>query len=206
MQEADASAARRSHRCRLAMPRRRCRCMCCLSTGQSLTLDLLLSPLYSHSLTHTITHKPKSVFDPLSGILVILICITDIHPLHACMHVLHINTDTHTHRDWWNPYSNGSYVTGIRNQYLPRWCGTCWTQDVTSALSDRLKILRIRTGTNLADGLIKSVYYYAKNLLSILVIKRMKTRESTPTLVVRGSLSGSSRRGMSVRGFCPGYI
>ena len=68
------------------------------------------------------------------------------------MHVLHINTDTHTHRNWWNPYSNGSYVTGIRNQYLPRWCGTCWAQAVTIALSDRLKILCIRAGTNLADG------------------------------------------------------
>jgi hypothetical protein len=27
-----------------------------------------LSTLYSHSLTHKITHKPKSTFDPLSGI------------------------------------------------------------------------------------------------------------------------------------------
>ena len=47
--------------------------------------------------------------------------------------------------------SNGSYVTGIHNQYLPRWCGSCWAQVATSALSDRLKILRIPTGTNLAD-------------------------------------------------------
>ena len=68
------------------------------------------------------------------------------------MHVLHITIHTHTHRDWRNPYSNGSYVTAIRNQYLPRWCGTCWAQAVTSALSDRLKILCIRAGTNLADG------------------------------------------------------
>ena len=43
-------------------------------------------------------------------------------------------------------------MTGIRNQYLPRWCGTCWAQAVTSALSDRLKIVCIRAGTNLADG------------------------------------------------------
>jgi hypothetical protein len=43
-------------------------------------------------------------------------------------------------------------VTGIRNKYLRRWCGTCWAQAVTSALTDRLKILRIRAGTNLADG------------------------------------------------------
>ncbi len=67
------------------------------------------------------------------------------------MHVLHINTHTHTHRDWRNPYSNDSYVTGIRNQYLPHWCGSCCAQVATSALSDRLKILRIPTGTNLAD-------------------------------------------------------
>ena len=68
------------------------------------------------------------------------------------MHVLHMNTHTHTHRGWRNPYSNCSYVTGIRNQYLPRWCGICWAQAVTSALSDRLKFLRILAGTDLADG------------------------------------------------------
>ena len=28
---------------------------------------------------------------------VILICITYIHPLHTCMHILHINTYAHTH-------------------------------------------------------------------------------------------------------------
>jgi hypothetical protein len=47
-----------ARRCRLAMPRRRCRCMYCLSTGQSLTFYLLLSPLYSHSITHT-THTHR---------------------------------------------------------------------------------------------------------------------------------------------------
>ena len=43
-------------------------------------------------------------------------------------------------------------MTGIHNQYLPRLYGNCWVQAVTSALSDRLKILCIRAGTNLADG------------------------------------------------------
>ena len=68
------------------------------------------------------------------------------------MYVLHINTHTHTHRNWRKPYSRDRYVTGIRNKYLLVWFGTCWAQDVTSALSDRLKILLIRSGTNLTDG------------------------------------------------------
>jgi hypothetical protein len=41
---------------------------CPVVSPLSLTLYLLLSPLYSHSLTHTVTQKPKSVFDPLRGI------------------------------------------------------------------------------------------------------------------------------------------
>ena len=53
--------------------------------------------------------------------------------------------------DWRNPHGNGSYVTAVRNQFLPGWCGSCWAQAVTSSLSDRLKIIRIREGTHLAD-------------------------------------------------------
>ena len=104
-------------------------------------LSLVLSLVHTHNHTHTEVYIRPFEWD------MILICITDIHPyihaysIHACMHVLHVNTHIHTHRDWRNPYSNGSYVTGICNQYLPRWCGTCWAQAVTSALSDRLKIL-----------------------------------------------------------------
>ena len=40
-----------------------------------------------------------------------------------------------TRWDGRDPYGNGSYVTAVRNQYLPRWCGSCWAQAVTSARS-----------------------------------------------------------------------
>ena len=53
--------------------------------------------------------------------------------------------------DWRNPHGNGTYVTAVRNQFLPGWCGSCWAQAVTSSLSDRLKILRIREGKHIAD-------------------------------------------------------
>ena len=59
--------------------------------------------------------------------------------------------DLPEHFDWRNPFGNGSYVTGVRNQFLPEWCGSCWAQAVTSSLSDRLKILRIRAGMHIAD-------------------------------------------------------
>jgi hypothetical protein len=51
--------------------------------------------------------------------------------MQVCMYYILTHIHTHTHRDWWNTYSNGSYVTGIRNQYLPHWCGSCLAQTVT---------------------------------------------------------------------------
>jgi hypothetical protein len=111
-------------------------------------ISLVLSLAHTHNHTQTEVYVRPFEWD------MILIFIVDIHPyihaysIHVCMYVLHINTHTHTHRNWRKPYSRGSYVTGIRNKYLPHWCFTCWSQDVTSALSDRLKILLIRVGTN----------------------------------------------------------
>ena len=56
---------------------------------------------------------------------------TEILPLHALP----------SRWDWRNPFGNThSYVTAVRNQYLPRWCGSCWAQAVTSALSGLLSL------------------------------------------------------------------
>ena len=53
--------------------------------------------------------------------------------------------------DWRN--ENGTnFVTAVRNQFLPRWCGSCWAQAVTSSLSDRLKIGSIRASPGGTGG------------------------------------------------------
>jgi len=45
--------------------------------------------------------------------------------------------------DWRN--ANGTnWLTEVRNQFLPQWCGSCWIQATTSALSDRFKILMLK--------------------------------------------------------------
>jgi len=42
----------------------------------------------------------------------------------------------------WNDIENVNYLTNIRNQHIPSYCGSCWAHAATSALSDRIKIQR----------------------------------------------------------------
>ena len=42
----------------------------------------------------------------------------------------------------WNNISGTNYLTNIKNQHLPEYCGSCWAQAATSSLSDRIKIAR----------------------------------------------------------------
>jgi cathepsin X len=42
----------------------------------------------------------------------------------------------------WNNVNGTNYLTLIKNQHLPQYCGSCWAQCVASSLSDRIKIMK----------------------------------------------------------------
>ena len=42
----------------------------------------------------------------------------------------------------WSRKDGVNYLTNIKNQHIPSYCGSCWAQSTTSVLSDRIKIAR----------------------------------------------------------------
>eukprot|EP01084_Bolivina_argentea_P224344 379394_1 len=61
----------------------------------------------------------------------------------------YIDVDALPNKFQWNDMNGTNYATLARNQHIPQYCGSCWAFGTTSALSDRLSIIRATSGENI---------------------------------------------------------
>ena len=49
---------------------------------------------------------------------------------------------------FWGSVNGQNYLTWVKNQHIPTYCGSCWAQAATSVLNDRLNIQRTKAGNS----------------------------------------------------------
>mmetsp|Transcript_7 Transcript_7/g.16 ORF Transcript_7/g.16 Transcript_7/m.16 type:complete len:428 (+) Transcript_7:145-1428(+) len=67
------------------------------------------------------------------------------HIIHPLPHT-YLASTTLPQEFTWQDVNGHSYLTRVRNQHIPQYCGSCWAHAALSSLADRVKIMRSYRG------------------------------------------------------------